>query len=71
MEGELDIQAVALKVIERLQKQSLEYTRFSERLKWMAEGARELHEAIRQEAQRLSLPDTSDGPESVGESDVD
>lgn len=65
MNEELDIQALAEKYIDRLQKQSLEYTRFAERLKWMAEGARELHEAIRQEAQRLSAQVT------IGDTDVD
>lgn len=50
---ELDIQKIASELIEKLQKQSTMYGNQSEKLKWMAEGARELHDVIRREAERL------------------
>lgn len=48
---ELDIQKLAEELIARLQKQSRVYVEQGEKSKWMAEGARELYDVIRREAQ--------------------
>ena len=60
---ELDIQKIAEELIARMQKQSRLYTGQGERLKWMAAGAQELHEAIRSAAEKLSV--------TVGDIDAD
>lgn len=53
MSNELDIQKIAEELIAKLQKQSRVHTSWAEKAKYMAEGARELHDAIRREAERL------------------
>lgn len=61
MSGELDIQDIAEKLIARFQDQSRQYVEYAERAKWMAAGARELHDAIRREAERVSTSNSGDG----------
>lgn len=66
MNDELDIQKIAEELIGKLQKQSRIYGEQSDKLKWMAEGARELHDVVRREAQRLQYSGEKDSIESQG-----
>lgn len=53
MNGELDIQRIAEELITKLQNRSRQHALWAEQAKYMAEGARELHDAIRREAERI------------------
>lgn len=56
MSEELDIQKIAEDLIRSLHEKSRVYGQQADRAKWMAEGARELHDTIRREATKL-VPD--------------
>lgn len=66
MNDELDIQKIAEELITRLQKRSRTHLMWSEQAKYMAEGARELHDAIRREAERLQSAGEEKPVESKG-----
>lgn len=68
-EAELDIQRIAEDMILRLQRFSESHLEQAKISKWKAEGVKELHEAIRQEATRLATNGFAD--KLVGEQDAD
>jgi len=68
---ELDIQKLAEDLIARTQRQSRVYGEQSDRLKWVAEGMRELHEAIRRAAAQLATEEFADKLVPSGDGDAD
>lgn len=61
MGSELDIQRIAEELIARLQKRSAVHANWAEQAKYMAEGAKELHDAICRAAKELEAIPDGDG----------